>query len=419
MSKITKALSFITAGVISLSMAVPCAAAYDKDITVDPLFVYGDINNDGACNSRDLVRIMKYIAGGNNETAFYADLNSDMSVNAKDLVRLMKVIAKTADIPEIGNPFSDFADENLMNALPESVLDTPVTDVTAAEAFSKADKAFEEAASVSARAEFNINITAADESISANGYVSADVNRDETGTADEAEIYAYIAFPEIGDYLVSLVLRDGYVYFNLNNDNANQTLSVNKAYLDRFLSDGESAEADKIAEYITAAVYSFENENGTGYNAVYNADLEKVNALILQFIETELGELIQTQNPADLFKLSALEFSAAVSDDGAYIGGTFNGGFEMNIPDETGDVKLAVTADAKLILNTSDEKIVFGNSYNIYDPICVDEIIMYIDLSSLYDENGNPVENFDELYTELCGVYGQDVVDGFISINVG
>ena len=238
MSKITKALSFITAGVISLSMAVPCAAAYDKDITVDPLFVYGDINNDGACNSRDLVRIMKYIAGGNNETASYADLNSDMSVNAKDLVRLMKVIAKTADIPEIGNPFSDFADENLMNALPESVSDTPVTDVTAAEAFSKADKALEEAASVSARAEFNINITAADESISANGYVSADVNRDETGAADEAEIYAYIAFPEIGDYLVSLVLRDGYVYFNLNNDNANQTLSVNKAYLDRFLSDG-------------------------------------------------------------------------------------------------------------------------------------------------------------------------------------
>ena len=64
MSKITKALSFITAGVISLSMAVPCAASYDKDITVDPLFVYGDVNNDGACNSRDLVRIMKYMAGG-------------------------------------------------------------------------------------------------------------------------------------------------------------------------------------------------------------------------------------------------------------------------------------------------------------------------------------------------------------------
>ena len=62
MSKITKALSFITAGVISLSMAVPCAASYDKDITVDPLFVYGDVNNDGACNSRDLVRIMKYMA---------------------------------------------------------------------------------------------------------------------------------------------------------------------------------------------------------------------------------------------------------------------------------------------------------------------------------------------------------------------
>ena len=33
----------------------------------------------------------------------------------------------------------------------------------------------------------------------------------------------------------------------------------------------------------------------------------------------------------------------------------------------------------------------------------------------VYDENGNPVENFDELYTEFCEVYGQNVVDEFIS----
>ncbi len=419
MFKITKALSFITAGVISLSMAVPCAAAYDKDITVDPLFVYGDVNNDGACNARDLVRIMKYIAGGNNETASYADLNSDMTVNAKDLVRLMKVIAKTADVPEIGNPFSDFADENLMNALPDSASGTLVTDETAAEAFAKADKALEDAASVSARSEFNVNISLGEESISANGYISADINRDETGAADEAEIYAYIAFPEMGDFLVSLMLRDGYVYFTQTGDAASQTLSVSKVYLDRLMNDGDTTDADKVAEYITAAVYSFENENGSGYNAVYKANLEKVNALILQFIETELGDLIQVQNPADLFKLSALEFSSAASSDGNYIGGTFNGGFEVNLSDETGDLSLAVSADAKFILTASEEKVVFGNSYNVYDAVCVDEFIIFIDISSLYDENGNPVENYDELYTELCGVYGQDVVDSFISSITG
>ena len=415
MSKITKALSFITAGVISLSMAVPCAASYDKDITVDPLFVYGDVNNDGACNSRDLVRIMKYMAGGSYEIASYADLNSDMRVNAKDLVRLMKVIAKTVDIPEIGNPFSDFADENLMNVLPDSMSDTPVTDDTATEVFTAADKAFEDAASVSARSEFNVNISLGEESISANGYISADINRDENGEADEAEIYAYINFPEIGDYLVSLMLRDEYVYFTLHTDLINQTLSVSKPYFERLLNDDDAVDADKVSEYISAAVYSFENENGSGYNAVYKANLDKVNALILQFIETELGELIQVQNPSDLFKLSAFEFSVAASSDGNYIGGTFNGGFEINMSDESGDLNIAVTSDAKFILSTSDEKVEFGKTYNLYDVVCVDDLIIYMDLSSLYDENGNPVENFDELYTEFCEVYGQNVVDEFIS----
>lgn len=415
MSKITKALSFITAGVITLSMAVPCAAFYDKDITADPLFVYGDVNNDGLCNSRDLIRIMKYMAGGSYETASYADLNSDMRVNAKDLVRLMKVIARTVDIPEIGNPFSDFADENLMNVLPDSVSDTPVTDDTAIEVFAAADKALEDAASVSARSEFDVNISLGEESISANGYISADINRDENGAADEAEIYAYINFPEIGEYLVSLMLRDEYVYFTLHTDLINQTLSVSKPYLERLLNDDGSVDADKVSEYISAAVYSFENENGSGYNAVYKANLDKVNALILQFIETELGELIQVQNPSDLFNLSDFEFSVAVSSDGNYIGGTFNGGFEINMSDESGDLNLVITSDAKFILSTSDEKVEFGETYNLYDVVCVDDLIIYMDLSSLYDENGNPVENFDELYAEFCEVYGQNVVDEFIS----
>lgn len=259
------------------------------------------------------------------------------------------------------------------------------------------------------------NISLGEESISAKGYISADINRDENGAADEAEIYAYINFPEIGDYLVSLMLRDEYVYFTLHTDLINQTLSVSKPYFERLLNDDGAVDADKVSEYISAAVYSFENENGLGYNAVYKANLDKVNALILQFIETELGELIQVQNPSDLFKLSAFEFSVAASSDGNYIGGTFNGGFEINMSDESGDLNMAVTSDAKFILSTSDEKVEFGKTYNLYDVVCVDDLIIYMDLSSLYDENGNPVENFDELYTEFCEVYGQNVVDEFIS----
>ena len=52
------------------------------------------INSDGVVNSKDLTRLMKYLAGEEVEiNADAIDVNGDGSVNSKDLTRLMKNIA--------------------------------------------------------------------------------------------------------------------------------------------------------------------------------------------------------------------------------------------------------------------------------------------------------------------------------------
>lgn len=55
---------------------------------------YGDITGDDKVDTRDLVRLMKYIsASGEGVDARGADMNGDGVVNTKDLVRLMKYIS--------------------------------------------------------------------------------------------------------------------------------------------------------------------------------------------------------------------------------------------------------------------------------------------------------------------------------------
>ena len=61
----------------------------------DYVYVPGDVNGDSVVNSKDIVRLMQYIANeGKGVTVTKADLNNDGKENAKDIVRLMQYIAK-------------------------------------------------------------------------------------------------------------------------------------------------------------------------------------------------------------------------------------------------------------------------------------------------------------------------------------
>ncbi len=58
----------------------------------------GDVNGDGKVDTRDLIRLMKYIAAGGDDacgvTAYNPDITCDGTVNTVDLVRLMKLLAR-------------------------------------------------------------------------------------------------------------------------------------------------------------------------------------------------------------------------------------------------------------------------------------------------------------------------------------
>lgn len=51
----------------------------------------GDVNNDGIVDGRDVIRLMKYLAGDDVDIS-NADINADGVVDEKDLLKIMKEI---------------------------------------------------------------------------------------------------------------------------------------------------------------------------------------------------------------------------------------------------------------------------------------------------------------------------------------
>lgn len=86
-------LSAVLAAIVSLPLILPMHA------------LSGDLNGDGRTDTKDIIRLMKYIAsGGAIDTVGDPDLNGDGRVDTRDLIRLMRCIADgqpdTPDIPD-------------------------------------------------------------------------------------------------------------------------------------------------------------------------------------------------------------------------------------------------------------------------------------------------------------------------------
>ena len=94
---------------------------------------------------------------------------------------------------------------------------------------------------------------------------------------------------------------------------------------------GNQMESSELAEYFALSVYTFEN---TGYGAVYQADIEKISSAILQYIADNSNDSDFAAIFEKLFKLNGFEISAIISNEGGYIGGFSNGGYEINLDND-------------------------------------------------------------------------------------
>ena len=83
---------------VVLAMVFVCIPVIEYvAVNAENSYSYGDINGDGDINTKDIVRLMKYIAeDGEGIEAYSTDLNGDDRTDARDLVRLMKYIADKA-----------------------------------------------------------------------------------------------------------------------------------------------------------------------------------------------------------------------------------------------------------------------------------------------------------------------------------
>lgn len=86
---------FIIGGTTGIS-ATDNEPVTDPPELTAPEAINGDVTGDSILNSKDLTRLMKFLAGENVDI-IRSDINCDGTTNSKDLTRLMKILAGAYD----------------------------------------------------------------------------------------------------------------------------------------------------------------------------------------------------------------------------------------------------------------------------------------------------------------------------------
>lgn len=87
-SMLLKSVSFYT----SESSAELEGARLAAEANAEPEIMTGDVTGDGNIDTKDIVRLMKYLAGAD-VAVTHSDINEDNTSDVRDLIRLMKMIA--------------------------------------------------------------------------------------------------------------------------------------------------------------------------------------------------------------------------------------------------------------------------------------------------------------------------------------
>lgn len=136
MAENKKLTAVLLAGALAFYPVINGISVLADDNAGDPEeYSLGDVNGDGAVNTKDIVRLMKFLAGEDVEVT-QTDINADGAVNVKDVVRLMKIIAEddsdyTSDDVSSGEITDDTSDDTSSGEITDDTSDdTSSGDIT-------------------------------------------------------------------------------------------------------------------------------------------------------------------------------------------------------------------------------------------------------------------------------------------------
>ncbi len=461
LSKSKKVIAALFAGSF---IAVSAVAGVSAGAAGSESGIFGDINNDGTVNAKDLTRLMKYIAGEKVE-AYGVDLNGDGKENAKDLTRLMKYIAdpSSVEIPETtGKQDSDTVTEPATDTETDPATDTETDPATDTETDPVTDPAEPETAEpydlsdVDLSTTFPTDFSSLEKTESADPYalVSEALNKNEAlsdfslgkqiilgqdngfyymkqtavagmssdesgaaaklrtdglisvgdGTGNENTDYRYAAYYENG---ILYAQDDRNTYYEKEGFPYYMESVLAEYTLGEYQSEYELMLAEQTAFNKKAEVYT-DSDGRTVVTAVFSVgELEQAGIDILGYIEkaAENDDRLLT----DTIVMSNIRLSYIIDSEG-YLSDVRIIAEDFGITyriDASNSRKLMLTYDNILHFGRTDVKIPELPGQRDY--------FEYDILDMLFLPDGTTkVENYDEMYEWACYLYGKETVDDII-----
>lgn len=376
---------------------------------------YGDVNGDGKVDTKDLIRLMRYIsADGKDIEAFGADLNGDGKVDTKDLIRLMKCIsnpgAYETDPPETEETLAH-EDET---EIPLGEIDATVGKVekeNGAEAVENwkelLDSAIEKTANLDELDIKAYRTLHATDSTSDYARVGNLKLRTSEGEIERAKLRESVS--------VGTETTENYIFYGA--DKAYLPLLEDPSYMNKKL--GLYTLEQAAALYLptgldTSAlnnVSAYKNNDGS-VSLTVNATAEMLSGSSIDLIALRTEGLSHLKTIESPMAPSNIRLNLGISKDGylTYI----NIGFDFNATlriDPSNTRPRSMVFDLSVSFDNVGEKLSIGEPENLdlfieYD--AYDDIAEAI--RAMFD-GGKKIDGFDARYAELCDLYGKDYVD--------
>lgn len=425
-----KILALILTATMLFAMVLPCFAAGAP--------TFGDVNTDGVANSKDLTRLMKFIAG-EDVSVRNADVNYDRVLNSKDLTRLMKYIAGEELTPVNQDLFAELEDIELSVKLSSDFDRTSEADVSADELLAGILVNLAETTAADLSVQFTNTSSYFGELASLSSIVGrVRINSDENGMPDQLTAALAISIGDtenVSGTKAHIAYNDGTAYIFVKNEDEEISekfyIEVGDIFGDTDIpGDGSeiipgiddidpdmlemiSGLIAELAEKIQCKVYNTAN----GYAIEYTLDQVAIAELISGIVTPDEGLPVDADIPE--INVSVCVF---VTADGELIGLRADIASETSFEidenttetmSDTTEILVAVNALGRDVVVTLPADLADYTEY-VEEPNPGDDIYVEVRIE-LYDENGNRVSNFDEAYASLCELYTKEAVDAAIA----